>query len=77
VLYLQVYVSQEAETFTVHSLFTIQNTEAIKWNKECAKTAGFRSAGHICNCRVHYRLLEYHMYGMAVLRIYRDYEDFN
>jgi len=29
-LYLQVYVSQEAETLAVHSLFTIQNTEAIK-----------------------------------------------
>ena len=33
-LYLQVYVSQEAETLAVHSLLTtyIQNTEAIKRN---------------------------------------------
>jgi len=27
-----VYVSQEAETLAVHSLFTIQNTETIKKN---------------------------------------------
>ena len=31
-LYLQVYVLQDAETLAVHSLFTIQNTEAIKRN---------------------------------------------
>ena len=32
------YVSQEAETLAVHSLFTIQNTEAIKRN---VKNGGF------------------------------------
>ena len=32
VLYLQVYASQEAETLAVHSLFTMQNTEALKRN---------------------------------------------
>ena len=42
------YVSQEAETLAVHSLLTIQDTEAIKKEfKEFAKMAGFRSVGHI------------------------------
>ena len=45
VLYFQVYVSQEAETLAVHSLFTIQNTEAIKRNLRMCENGGFSLSG--------------------------------
>jgi len=42
ILTVPVYVSQEAETLAVHSLFTMQNTEAIKKEfKECVKRRVF------------------------------------
>jgi len=55
-LYLQVYASQEVETLAVHSLFTIQNTEAIKRNVRKWRVYAQRVTyvhtygGYVCIC---------------------------